>query len=143
MCELNRVASAAMLAAGAHAATDITGYGLTGHLVDLCRASGVAARIYRSLCPLLPGAIAYVSAGYVPGLTFSNLATLESSVDLAPVLDATDAQILADPQTSGGLLVALPPEKVEAFRRAAKGRVLTGVIGHIEAGEPGRVVVEE
>jgi selenide,water dikinase len=141
MTQLNRAACDAMLAAGAHAATDVTGYGLLGHLAGMCRSSGVSAVIKRSLCPLLPGAVEAVAAGFVPGGTATNLAALDEFVRFAPQLDDSDRMLLADPQTSGGLLVAVPQSQIEAFRQAADPAILSGAIGHILDGEPGRVTV--
>jgi selenide,water dikinase len=141
MTQLNRAASDAALASSAHAVTDVTGYGLLGHLAEMCRASGVAAVVERALCPLLPGAADYVAAELVPGGTSTNLAALDELVTFDCRLDDVDRRLLADPQTSGGLLVALPPERVDAFRRASNHEILTGVIGRIEAGTAGRVRV--
>src|SRR5579872_1234862 len=82
MTTLNRGASEAMLAVGAHAATDITGYGLLGHLSQLCVSSSVAAEISFSACPLLPGAQQYALAGFVPKGTRTNLAAVEKALHL-------------------------------------------------------------
>jgi selenide,water dikinase len=141
MTQLNRAASEAAITAEAHAVTDITGYGLLGHLSELCRASGVAAEVVFGLCPLLPGAADYVAAEFVPGGTTTNLAALESMVELGGDLDEADRHLLADPQTSGGLLVAVAPERVNEFRRVAKPTILSGVIGRIVTGDPGQIRV--
>jgi selenide,water dikinase len=141
MTQLNDVASSAALSAKAHAVTDISGYGLLGHLAELCRASGVAAVVERPLCPLLPGAADYVAAEIVPGGTSANLAALEELVKFDEAISELDRMLLADPQTSGGLLVALPFERVEVFRQAADRQMLTCLVGRIVAGTPGQVSV--
>jgi selenide,water dikinase len=139
---LNRSASEAMMACGAHAATDITGFGLLGHLVELCRASGVAARVQASAVPLLPGALGYVRDGSVPGGTRTNLEYVAGDVQLSPLLDEVARFLLADPQTSGGLLVSLPPSGVAAFKRSVGPFTPAVEIGEVVAGSPGRVTVD-
>ncbi|MBV9282704.1 MAG: selenide, water dikinase SelD [Chloroflexi bacterium] len=142
MTTLNRSAAVAMMAAGAHAATDVTGYGLLGHLVEMCRASGVAARVDAGSVPLLPGALDYARAEYVPGGTGTNLAYVEQDARFGPGVDAAMRALLADPQTSGGLLICLAPDPLAIFLREVADDMLPAVIGEIEAGEPGRVAVE-
>jgi selenide,water dikinase len=140
MLTLNRDASRAMVAAGASACTDITGFGLLGHLADLCAASGVSARLKVSAIPILPFALDCARAGHVPGGTVTNLESARSSVDLSEV-DEDARLILADPQTSGGLLVALEPSTLETFRRSASRHMLVAVIGELEGRDPGRIRV--
>lgn len=130
MTTLNRAASSAMLAAGAHAATDITGFGLLGHLLDLCQASGVAARIHSATVPFLPGALTYAQQGLVPAGTESNLSYVRPFVEFGRSEEAVQA-LLGDPQTSGGLLVALSPDHLGDFRSAADGEMLVTAIGHL------------
>ncbi|RMH15057.1 MAG: selenide, water dikinase SelD, partial [Gemmatimonadetes bacterium] len=114
MATLNRGAAAAMCEVGVHAATDVTGYGLLGHLRNLLRASEVAAELDAAALPLLPGVRPLVDAGHVPGGTRRNLADLEADTDFGAVDEAV--RILAvDAQTSGGLLVAVPEERLDAL----------------------------
>jgi selenide,water dikinase len=105
MAGLNADASKAALAAGACCATDITGFGLLGHLHKLARASGVTAIVDAAAVPYLDGAREAVTAGYVSGGTRRNLDWVRPHVDLTAV-DNAEALLLADAQTSGGLLVA-------------------------------------
>jgi selenide, water dikinase len=105
MTALNRDASVAALAAGARAATDVTGFGLLGHLHKLARASGVTAVLDAAAVPMLEGARQAVRAGYVSGGTRRNLAWVSPFADLSRISE-DDALLLADAQTSGGLLVA-------------------------------------
>ncbi|MFB7328132.1 selenide, water dikinase SelD [Streptomyces sp. NPDC056190] len=105
MVALNRDACAAALAAGASCATDVTGFGLLGHLHKLARASGVTAVIDTAAVPYLDGAREAVRDGYVSGGTRRNLAWVEPSTDFGGT-DADTRLLLADAQTSGGLLIA-------------------------------------
>lgn len=139
MTALNRSASIAMMSAQSHASTDITGFGLLGHLVEFCRASGVSARIDAGAVPLLPGALEYARQGYTPGGTQTNLDYVQDAVAFPGDLDGGVRSLLADPQTSGGLLVALPGERVDAFLRASQEDMIVASVGSLEAGPPGTV----
>jgi selenide,water dikinase len=110
MTTLNRAASDAMREVGVHAATDVTGFGLLGHLRNMLRASGVGARIHASAIPLLPHALELAKAGFVPGGTRRNLADIEVQWDAS--LSEARRLVISDAQTSGGLLIALPKENV-------------------------------
>lgn len=105
MVSLNLLASQAALAAGARCATDVTGFGLLGHLVKLARASGVTAVVHASAVPYLDGARESATAGYVSGGTRRNLAWVGPCTDFGS-LPEVERLLLADAQTSGGLLVA-------------------------------------
>jgi selenide,water dikinase len=127
---------------GVHALTDVTGFGLLGHLLEVCRGSGVRARVRWSSVPLLTDARTLASTGFVTGGSARNWKGYGNLIDLT-THGAVEQAILTDPQTSGGLLVACAPEVVddvldcfgrEGFERAA-------VIGEIEAGSPCVAVV--
>ncbi|BBY03105.1 selenide, water dikinase [Mycobacterium seoulense] len=105
MTTLNADAAAAALAAGAECATDVTGFGLLGHLHKLARASGVTAIVDAAAVPYLEGAREALAAGYVSGGTRRNLDWVAPHIDLSGAGEA-DALLLADAQTSGGLLIA-------------------------------------
>lgn len=105
MTTLNRAASAAALEAGAVCATDVTGFGLLGHLHKLARASGVTARLDPAAVPYLEGAREALRDGYVSGGTRRNLDWVRPHADLSRISE-DEALLLADAQTSGGLLVA-------------------------------------
>jgi selenide,water dikinase len=126
---------------GVHALTDVTGFGLLGHLLEVCRGSGVRARVQWDSVPLLTDAPALASTGFVTGGSARNWKGYGSLVDLT-THGAVEQAILTDPQTSGGLLVACAPEKVDevldCFRREGFQRAT--VIGEIESGSPGVVV---
>ncbi len=104
MTALNREASRAARAAGVRAATDVTGFGLLGHLYKMARASGVTAVLDAASVPVLEGARASLAAGYVPGGTRENLDWVRTGLESD--LDEDELLLLADAQTSGGLLVA-------------------------------------
>lgn len=105
MVTLNREAARSAAEAGARAATDITGFGLLGHLYKMCRASGVGARIDASAVPLVEGAQDALNAGYISGGTRRNLDWVRERVSAGPGISEQALLTLADAQTSGGLLV--------------------------------------
>jgi selenide,water dikinase len=132
MRTLNRDACRAMCAAGVHAATDITGYGLAGHATSMARASGVSMRVHVGALPLLPGALELLAEGVFPGGLKGNASALADQVR-GPFEAQPAWRIVFDPQTSGGLLVALPPEAVDAFQTAytAAGHQAAPVVGEV------------
>lgn len=122
--------------ADVHALTDVTGFGLVGHLLEICRASSTRAHVDWARVPLLPGVEQLAADGFVTGASARNFRGCEDQVTLGASLPACARALLADPQTSGGLLVAVAPQSaaavVEAFRREGFDRA--GVIGRFEAG---------
>jgi len=115
MCELNRAGSEAMLAAGATAATDVTGFGLVGHAVGMANGSGVTLEIDVARVPLLDGALDIIRAGYRPGGLFTNQHYYRRFVRLKSRADGYTLDLMNDPQTSGGLLLALPEDRLDEF----------------------------
>jgi selenide,water dikinase len=105
MVTLNRDAAAAAVGSGVRCATDVTGFGLLGHLLKVARASGVTAVVDSSAVPYLDGARESLRDGFVPGGSRRNLAWAQPHCDLSAV-DEAEAILLADAQTSGGLLLA-------------------------------------
>jgi selenide,water dikinase len=128
---------------GVHAMTDVTGFGLLGHLLEMCRGSSLAARITAAQVPLLAGAWALAQSGVVTGASARNWHSYGADVRLAPHLDAAVQSVLTDPQTSGGLLVACGPEATSNVRSifARLGFAQAGIIGEMTSGGP-RVLVE-
>jgi len=135
MNTLNRAASEAMMQVGVHAATDVTGFGLLGHLYRMVDASSVAARISAAAVPVLPGAADLAGRGAVAGGTARNLEWLADKVRWAPTIDDTTRILLADAQTSGGLLIAVVPERAAALEHAMRARGVESIarIGEIVA----------
>lgn len=115
MIRLNRVAAQAAQAAGAHAATDITGFGLVGHALEMARAAGVRFRIRFDALPWLPGALFYAEKWVFAGGAHNNHAFYNFAVTYTRAVADWQETLLHDPQTSGGLLVALPPSGVATF----------------------------
>ncbi|MBI1921027.1 MAG: selenide, water dikinase SelD [Geobacter sp.] len=108
MTALNKEAAEAMVAVGAHACTDVTGFGLLGHLSEMVRGSGVGAVIKLAQVPVLEETWALVRQGIAPGGSRRNLEFLRDRIDAAPGIGEDELLVLADAQTSGGLLIAVP-----------------------------------
>ncbi len=120
-----------------HALTDVTGFGLAGHLLEICRGSGTGARVDFKKLPLIPGVLELAEQGHVTGASGRNWAGYGKDVVLAPGLGDVERNLLTDPQTSGGLLVACEPTAVKAVLSvfAQEGFADAAEIGTIEAGE--------
>jgi selenide,water dikinase len=142
MATLNADAAAAMMAAGPHAATDITGYGLLGHLSEMLDASSTGASLSMGGVPFLGRAREFAAAGAVPGGTRRNLLEAGPRCRWADGLPDPDRLLLADAQTSGGLLIALPDDAAEGLladlRR--RGTPAAAIIGHVTEGR--EIVIE-
>ena len=131
MCTLNKAGAAFAKLPGVTALTDVTGFGLAGHLLEMCEGSGLCALLDLDAVPLLPAIDEYLAAGCIPGGTQRNFASYGHK--LAPLSDR-QRQLLCDPQTSGGLLVAVRPEARADFEQCAKQQGLTlAPIGQLEA----------
>lgn len=143
MATLNADAADVMTRAGVRAGTDVTGFGLLGHLRSMARASGVAALVRSADVPWIEEARELAAAGHVPGGSQRNLADLATSVRFADGIDDVTRILLADAQTSGGLLMAVPAGKATAVLAELDGRApAAAVIGEIREGEPGTIEVE-
>jgi selenide,water dikinase len=128
---------------GVHAMTDITGFGLLGHVMEVCRGSGLKARMRFDDVPILSAARHLAEQGYATGASDRNWASCETCVTLPAGAPAWQRKMLTDPQTSGGLLVACDRESAEkvlgVFRE--HGFAHARVIGEMSAGEAGIEVV--
>ena len=128
--------------AAVHALTDITGFGLLGHLLEVCRGSGLTARVDMDSVPLLADVARLAGAGYITGASARNWMGYGGEVDLAAGIGEMQRALLTDPQTSGGLLVACAAdaanEVLDVFR--SEGFADAAVVGRLEAG-PVRVAV--
>jgi len=140
--QLNAVGSELSGMEAVHALTDVTGFGLLGHLLEMCRGSGLAAELNFGRVPILSEALPLVQQGYGPGAIDRNLASYGHEVDFAMHLENWQRRVLADAQTSGGLLAAVAPDGVEdvlsCFQRA--GFAQAAVIGAMKSGNPGVTV---
>ena len=136
--KLNKPGQALSALDGVHAMTDVTGFGLLGHLLEVCRGSALGARLQMSAVPLLANVERLARDGYITGASARNWAAYGESVRLDVQINPPQQSILTDPQTSGGLLVACDPAAVEdvlaIFRQG--GFLEAAVIGDIVAGEP-------
>lgn len=136
--QLNRVGAQLAPLDGVHALTDITGFGLAGHLLELCRGAGVAARVHFDQVPVLAAAAPYAQKGIGPGAIGNNLRSFGAQLHFADALPDWRRNLLVDPQTSGGLLAAVAPEAVDEvlrlFRQA--GFADAAVVGELVDGEP-------
>jgi selenide,water dikinase len=143
MTTLNQDASSVLVRAGAHALTDVTGFGLLGHLRGMAAASGVSAEIWFESVPILPAARVYVQKGLAPGGTHANRRFLSNWVSYDSDIDDNEQLLLCDAQTSGGLLAALPNDRAEQVVRELRsaGALAAALIGSIEAGTAGRIRV--
>jgi selenide,water dikinase len=140
MRALNRAAAEAMVAVGPHAATDVTGFGLLGHLLEMLKASDAGAALRLSQVPVVDGVWELLRADVYPGGSRRNHAHVSPNVDWGD-LDDYEQLLLADAQTSGGLLIAVAPERAAALRAELATRgTLAAEIGIVTA-DPGRVRV--
>jgi selenide,water dikinase len=142
MTLLNAGASQAALNAQVRAATDVTGFGLLGHLHRMLTASQTAARLFAASVPLLPGAAELAAAGFISGGTRANTERMRGFAALDAAIPAEVAVLLHDAQTSGGLLLAAPPQAAPALLGELRAQGLpAALIGDVVAGESGHVDV--
>jgi selenide,water dikinase len=153
MATLNRAACEAMVEVGVNAGTDVTGFGILGHLHEMAEGSGVAAILDYSALPLFDGVEDYAAAGVVPGRTADVIEHVRHFVTYpahpapegsdAPVEALTRWRVLCDPQTSGGLLMSVDADKVEDLLTALRARgVAPALIGRIVEGGAGTIIIE-
>ena len=143
MILLNRRASESMLSFGAHACTDITGFGFIGHALEMASASQVGLIIRSKNISFLPKALEYCGMGLLPGGAYSNRRFFSCKVEADPNIPPVVLDLLYDPQTSGGLLVSLPPggaeEMVKALRR--DGQADATLVGEVIGELPGKMKI--
>lgn len=128
MTTLNRSAAEAMLSVGVHAATDVTGFGFLGHLSEMCAAANLGAEVRFSQLPVLPGLAELRAAGATTRVPKQIYRYLGDRVRIDAGLDELQKEILADPQTSGGLLIALPAEREGALHAALRQHGVEGAL---------------
>ena len=145
MTILNRDAAQAALDVGVHAMTDVTGFGLLGHLLEMCTASNAQAAVNFAALPLLPGAVDLAEQDAVPGGTRRNLDHVRKALTLEGEVSELDQILAADAQTSGGLLIAVSPDKVHDLtaRLTEKGTPAAAVIGEITGKGPTHITLRK
>lgn len=143
MTTLNKRPSEIMQEVGVNACTDVTGFGLVGHALEMARASETGIIIRGAQVPLLEEAMNYASMGLVPGGTGANRDFASCGVEIDGDLSPFLLDILYDPQTSGGLLIALPPEKADKFveNLHAEGWTAAAIVGEVVEKPKGRLIV--
>jgi selenide,water dikinase len=143
MTTLNRAASEEIASRGAHALTDVTGFGLLGHLRNIVAASKVCARVYLDRVPVLAAAREYVRAGISPGGTHANHRFLADWVHYADDITKEEQLLVCDAQTSGGLLAAVAPDDAPGLLESLRARGVNAatMIGRIESTPTERIVV--
>jgi len=143
MATLNHEASQAMRAEGLVAGTDVTGFGLLGHLRSLTRASGVSARVQSADVRLMNGARDLARAGHIASGSRRNLDDLADDLDFADSVDELTRILLADAQTSGGMLMCVPQDRLAGLLERLAGSPSEGfVIGEITEGRAGSIRIE-
>jgi selenide,water dikinase len=145
MAALNRGAADAMLEVGVDACTDVTGYGLLGHLQEVVAASHLSAVVRANAVPLLPRVLDLIGKDVVPGGTWTNAEAVEPYVTYAEGVNPPLRLALADAQTSGGLLIAVPAEHADRLvqRLQELGTLASAAIGELGEGAAGTIRVEE
>lgn len=143
MIQLNDIGRDAMLEVGAHAATDITGFGLAGHAYGMAKGSGVTLLIELSKLPLIPGAAKLARKPYLTRASATNAAYVAGDLRVEGKPESVRMEFFYDAQTSGGLLISIPSEKAEALVELArkKGASATCIVGEVlERGDAALVV---
>lgn len=135
MSALNRESSMAMMETGVNSATDVTGFGLTGHLYEMASASDVGVELYTNSIPYLTGAKEYAGMGLIPAGTYANRDYLHDKVVIDQNLDAAEADLIFSPETAGGLLIAVDSSKEQLLIKkmdalGSKAYAIGKVISH-------------
>jgi selenide,water dikinase len=140
---LNRDASEAMVTVGVNACTDVTGFGLMGHLLGMLKSNALTAKVFMNQVPAMDGATDLINLGAIPGGTVRNLESVAGDVDWHQSIKESDKILACDAQTSGGLLLSVPPEKLTALTEELDNRsVRHYLIGEILPSGPKRIIVE-
>jgi selenide,water dikinase len=144
MATLNKDAAEVMVDYPVHACTDITGFGFLGHLAEMVSGSGFGVRIKADSVPVYPEALEYAAMGLVPAGAYKNRDFRLFMVDFAPSVDRVLQDVLFDPQTSGGLLICVAPEKAEDLLKALKTKGVqdAALVGEVIAEPKERLIVE-
>jgi selenide,water dikinase len=143
MTAFNKTASELMKRAGAHACTDITGFGLLGHAAEMIDGADVGYLIRAAAVPVFQPAVALVAQGVAPGGLGRNRDFRAHMIDMGPTVSPPMRELLWDPQTSGGLLVAVAADRADGYVAALhRAGVTAAVVGEVTSENPGRIRVE-
>jgi selenide, water dikinase len=131
---LNKAAALAGLDVGIHSCTDVTGFGLVGHALEMAKGSGLHIELQVSALPILDGVWSLLQQGIKPGATSRNLSFTSADIDYAPHITDIQKHLCSDPQTSGGLLFSISKDKASQFIRSSKekGTICAEVIGEVK-----------
>jgi selenide,water dikinase len=145
MATLNKGASDAMVEVGVNASTDVTGFGLLGHLSQMMKSSGLSANLNWSKIPILPDVVELAQSGNISGGTTRNIETIRENVIIEDGLSDLNLLILADAQTSGGLLISVSEERSEGLvnKLVDNQTLYSSVIGKVTEGHPGAITVRK
>lgn len=142
MARLNSYAAEILMRHGVRGGTDITGFGLLGHSCELALASQVELELWASSLLLLPGVVEYAAMGLIPGAAYKNADHFGSGIEFAAEVPQTLRDIMYDPQTSGGLLFAVPEQKAaQALAELGAAGITAASIGQCREGQAGRIKV--
>ena len=142
MCRSNAIGSELSTMAGVHAMTDVTGFGLAGHLLEMCSTSGLSARLDHAAIPVIPEALEYLGQGCYADGALRNWKSYHGQVSGAS--DMQRMMVLSDPQTSGGLLCAVSPDALHDVMKLLEDRgIPCSRIGYLEQGADTRVHLQE
>jgi selenide,water dikinase len=143
MVTLNQTASEWMKKFGAHACTDITGFGFIGHALEMAIASRVGMIIQSKAVPIFQEAMEYAKLGLIPGGAYSNRDFFSCRVEVHPDVPDLLVNIFYDPQTSGGLLISLPSDKADKLAATLKkeGLIHSNIVGEVVEEPPGRIQI--
>ncbi len=144
MSALNRCAAETAAVFSPHACTDVTGFGLLGHLREIAEGSGVTAQVYADSVPIIPGALAFAREGIVPGGAYRNMEYLKDSVEISGAVKTELSDCLFDPQTSGGLLLSVSESCAgELLSRLKDGGLSAAAVGIVTSKMDKSVIVRE
>ena len=144
MATLNRDAAEIMKDYPVHACTDITGFGLLGHIAEMIIDTGFSVKLTSKTIPIIPETLEYAGMGLVPAGTYKNREFRECMVDFAPSVDRLVQDILFDPQTSGGLLICVDRESADELleKLREKGMANAAIIGEVVTEPKERIIVK-
>jgi len=144
MATLNRDAAEIMKDYPVHACTDITGFGLLGHIAEMIIDTGFSIKLTSKTIPIIPETLEYAGMGLVPAGTYKNREFRECMVDFAPSVDRLVQDVLFDPQTSGGLLICVDRENADKLleKLKEKGMANAAIIGEVETELKERIIVK-